>query len=447
MTLLSLQHLNILKESNMADLIKRSGYIIGWILCLIPAAILFVDPSINDYILNFPLYSPWDAWKLLGKITAVTGTIMFALNFVLAARFPFVEYMFSGLDKVYKAHHKWGAYAFILLLLHPFFLSLSYLETSASAVVMFYIDGLNRADYIMGELAFGVMFVVLMATFYAKQKYENWKDLHQWIGISMLLAAIHIYLINSTTTLNLPLRIYILIFVSIGIACWFYTTIFKKFNYRYYSYIVNNVSVKENVTFVDMKSVGRKLKHKGGQFGFFEFMSPELIGQTHPFSFTSKGDNNITIAVKKLGDYTNVIQLLLVGTKAKVEGPFGMFGDKINGKDMVWIGGGIGITPFISMAKNLSKNDSVKLWYCTKSPLESVFSEELKELTQKNQITIYSYYSDESGTISADKIFTKKTSVYWLCGPTGFMNCIESGLLRLGVPRQNIISEKFALDL
>ena len=89
---------------------------------------------------------------------------------------------------------------------------------------------------------------------------------------------------------------------------------------------------------------------------------PRFEGYKELFPFSVSNDPSqarVRISIKKSGDYTGEkVPLLKKGDKAIVMGPYGMFGERYlkHDRDMIWIAGGIGITPFLSMAKHESLN-------------------------------------------------------------------------------------------
>src|SRR6185436_3048157 len=82
----------------------------------------------------------------------------------------------------------------------------------------------------------------------------------------------------------------------------------------------------------------------------------EISNQFHPFSITSApAERTLRITVKAIGDYTNALRRLLdEGAEAIVEGPFGSFSNAgLPQPRQIWAAGGIGVTPFLSMARSL----------------------------------------------------------------------------------------------
>jgi predicted ferric reductase len=101
--------------------------------------------------------------------------------------------------------------------------------------------------------------------------------------------------------------------------------------------------------------------HAAGQFAFVTFDPKE---GTPPFTLASAWDastRRVLFISKGLVDYTNALpKTLAVGADATVEGPYGRFTFDDGQARQIWIGGGVGITPFIARMKQLAKTPGAK---------------------------------------------------------------------------------------
>ena len=101
--------------------------------------------------------------------------------------------------------------------------------------------------------------------------------------------------------------------------------------------------------------------HAAGQFAFVTFDRQE---GKHPFTIASAWDpetRSIMFITKALGDYTDFLpEKLEVGGDVTVEGPYGRFTFDDTKERQIWIGGGIGITPFIARMKQLAMTQGDK---------------------------------------------------------------------------------------
>ncbi len=167
-----------------------------------------------------------------------------------------------------------------------------------------------------------------------------------------------------------------------------------------------------------------------------------------------QGNGQVTFAIKALGDYTTRLQTELdAGRSVAVEGPYGCFDLQLGGKDeQVWIGAGIGVTPFIAWLQALQATPQhapkATLYYCVNNAQEALFAEQLQHLTANlPSITLHLHYSDQQGHLCAEQALqaqSAKTQV-WFCGPQGFADALQKGMQELGCPARNFHKEYFQM--
>ena len=129
-------------------------------------------------------------------------------------------------------------------------------------------------------------------------------------------------------------------------------------------------------------------------------------------------------------------------------------------KKLVWIAGGIGITPFRSMTKYMldkTEKRTVTLFYAASNPQEfvykKIFDKAAKEMGLK---TIYvitkkensdKSWKGEVGHITPEMLKKYvpdyKTRTYFLSRPSGMVNAYKTLLSKLSVPRRNIVTDYF----
>lgn len=440
----------------MSNIRKNSGWISIIGLSIFPALvwILMEPPG-----LRFGNFS--SASRSFGQLTALVGMSMFSLSLILSARLKFLEKYFYGLNKIYDCHHIIGGMAFILLMAHPLFLAAQYIPLSLKAAGLFLIPG-GDINIDFGILSLLALMILLIITFFAQNiKYEKWKLTHKFLGISFFLAGLHAFLIPSDISQNSILRAYILGLASIGIIAFIYRTVLGKFLVEKTPYKVIKTKIWNNNVFeIIMEPVWDKIDFKPGQFVFVSFENGEMSPEWHPFSITtSPAEKSLGLAIKILGDYTATLGKLKKGTKAEIEGPFGMFSHKnAEYKDQIWLAGGVGITPFLSMARGLvdenngiSENNNayrIDLYYSATNKNEAVFLNELLEIEGKTkQLRIFPFYSEEQGFITASFIKGKSGDIenkdIFISAPPKMIEAMRNQFIASGVKNKNIHSEEF----
>jgi len=208
---------------------------------------------------------------------------------------------------------------------------------------------------------------------------------------------------------------------------------------------------------VSLTIAGRGLERfraRPGQFFLWRFLSPGLWYTHHPFSLSEvpTGDT-FRITVKQLGDHTDRIAHLPVGTRVFAEGPFGAFTERVRRSDRaVLIAGGIGITPVRALMEQM-RGDLVVV-YRIVSDREIVFRDELDRIAADRGIRLRYVVGDHAsaqgrellsvGHLNALVPDITERDVY-LCGPPGMVESILDRLRAIGVPRRQLHVERFAL--
>lgn len=456
----------------------RVEHLLGWCitatLCLVPVFLwLHLHPlstisGFSSIMLN------------LGRVTGLVGLAMYALNLIYSTRLRFLEYLFGGLNRVYIAHHLLGGLALIFLSLHPLFLALRYLHTSLKqAALMLLPNGLfpihalwdtnhqfhglvlEQWAVFAGILAFWGMVGLLLVTFFVKIPYHVWLKTHKYLGLAFFLAGLHILFITSDTSTDTVMKVYILTLTALGLIAFTYRTLLRRLVVRSFSYRLDDVrQLGGNVLQLNLRPQNpqRRMPYHAGQFIFIRFTEKKygVSNEWHPFSISSATNADVLqITVKALGDYTNMLSHIAPGATAEVEGAYGHFSfTRFRNKNQIWIAGGIGITPFLSMGQSLPDDGyHVDLYYAVKSRSELIDFDKLTDahFIRHGNFNIFPYIGDEqSDHLSADYIEKQsgglKGKDVFICGPPPMMASLRQQLRSKGVPGARIHSEEFGMS-
>jgi vanillate O-demethylase ferredoxin subunit len=111
------------------------------------------------------------------------------------------------------------------------------------------------------------------------------------------------------------------------------------------------------------------------------------------------------------------------------------------------IGGGIGITPMLSMAAELhAAGRSFTLHYCARSRGQAAFVAQLESAPYAGQVCLH--FSDQQ-RLNLDAVLSDvppNTHVY-VCGPTRLMDAVNDGAKRQGYTAENVHQECFSAEV
>lgn len=418
------------------------GLIFSLLIVLITFFIWFV---VRQGTPTFGTYSSFT--HSFGQLFGLIGFALFSLSFLFMTRLKFFENLFLGLDKMYEFHHKLGIIAFILILFHPILLVVKFVPSNFKLAAKYLLPG-GAWSVNFGIIALGIMILLIVLTMFIYLKYNKWKFSHKFLGLAYVFTLFHMFLITTDISKYLALKIYMIILSVIGIIAFIYSIFIRPYISQY-NYELSNLELRNNIILLKMKPLEKKLKFKVGQFVFIKIKDKSFSKEQHPFSIISNPQEEcIILGIKQSGDYTSSLSNLNIGTKIKLEGPYGGFWNLKSHKDKLIIAGGIGITPFISMLANLKNSEMVDLYYCTSTKNEMIFLKELKTIIGNNKnIRLMEWNSDVKGRINFSiinkltKDLNKKDIL--MCGPASLTNSLYKEFKNNQIKLKNIYFENF----
>lgn len=173
--------------------------------------------------------------------------------------------------------------------------------------------------------------------------------------------------------------------------------------------------------------------------------------EKRPFTFTSlPDDDDLEFTIKTYSDHqgvTNEMLTLKPDEELILHDVFGAI--KYQGEG-VFIAGGAGVTPFISIFRDLQSKLEIgnnKLIFANRTKADIIHQDEFKDLLGKNFINIL---SDEEtagyahGQITEDFLqdhISDSTDNVYLCGPPPMMEAVEKQLSHMKIDEEQIIKE------
>lgn len=424
------------------------GWFITILIAITPVALWLVAAPV-------PWNTPKNVFENLGKLAGLAGMALFAWNVILSARLKIYNKLFMGLDNTYRAHHIIGSLAFILLLIHPVLITYRYFLSSPASAYEFIKPNLASPFRLIGSIALGLMMLLMIITLYINVKYEWFVMTQRLLGLVLFIGGVHAVFVGGSSLRGgvLSLTIYFGLLLALAALVYIYRSIFHGNFHKYIGYSIEKVKQRGNETYdLVLKPNSKSMEYKPGQFAFLKIEADGLLGQVHPFSMSSAAaDKNLTFGIKNLGDYTTELGKVTKPLKVMVDGPYGTFSNMIvKNKRQVWIAGGIGITPFLAMAKSLGSDQIVDLYYSVKTASEAVYLDDLQKIAKnKHNLNIIPFAADKQGFITAEYIFKTSKDLdnanFMICGPGSMMWALKTQLKSKGVARRNINTEEFSL--
>jgi ferredoxin-NADP reductase len=218
---------------------------------------------------------------------------------------------------------------------------------------------------------------------------------------------------------------------------------------KYKAEVISVVNPIDKIYTIELKSDSGAFKYRPGQFlhlALDEYDPSSGWPESRCYSMQTSPVNEfikITFSVK--GKFTTrMADELKQGKIIDLKLPYGDFFQQDHSKEnVVFIAGGTGITPFLSLFNDPSfiEYSSPKLYFGVREKGYNIYTEFLNlamEINPGLQIDIR--YQDKSGFLDLDQIFyeNKEDCTYFISGPQTMISVFKSRLISLGLTGGNV---------
>ena len=188
-------------------------------------------------------------------------------------------------------------------------------------------------------------------------------------------------------------------------------------------------------------------------------------GNTRTFTIASAPYEKSVMVATRIRDtaFKRVLRVMPVGTAVQMEGPAGdLTLHRDAARTAVFLSGGIGITPFRSIAFAAAKEHlphRIFLFYSNRRPEDAAFLAELQTLAKENpnykliasmtgMEKSHRPWHGETGMINKEMLarYLKDASspVYYIAGPPGMVKGLHMMINKSGVDERDIRTEEFS---
>lgn len=424
---------------------KKSIFLILAGLCLAVAAASWARTLVGGL--------PWSVYlQEAGGLFALLGFILLFFQYVLISRIKFIE-RGIGLDRLIGMHMRLGALILLTLTLHPLLIFISERIQGYSTPIGFV--------KIVGVIALLTIWVTAgSALIYGRinLRYESWKRIHRAGYIILPLAFFHSLFLGSTLQPGFLRGFWVVL--GLCYAAVLAARIHKHYAVKRDPLRVSHIKQETHDTW-SLDIEGDHPDYAPGQFMLLRLNIDGIISAPHPFTIASSPTRKgLSVSVKSVGDFTSRLSESVRLDQAFVDMPYGVFSfTNHDAKRYIFIAGGIGITPFLSMLrfmKDTKLNKEVILIWGNKTKKDIAFKAEIEsmasQMTSLKVVHVLSREKEwpgETGHIDAEKLkryvgdFTK--GEFFVCGPPRLMKGLEKALFALGVKKGRIHTERFSL--
>ncbi|MCW2838911.1 MAG: putative oxidoreductase [Aeromicrobium sp.] len=401
----------------------------------------------------------------LGRLLGLVASDLLLVQVLLMARLPFLERPF-GQDRLARQHRIVGFTSFDLMVAHIVLITWGY---AAGQITQFPATIWSLTTDYPGMLlaAAGTVCLVMVVvssikTARRRVRYESWHLIHLYAYLGVGLALPHQLWSGQEFMSSTGATIFwwsAWAATAVAVIVWRVAVPLWR-SARHGLRVSAVVAEAPGVTSVHLE--GRhldRLRVEAGQFFSWRFLDREGWTRAHPYSLSAAPDgSSLRVTIKALGDDSDRMPALAVGTRVMVEGPYGRLAPRARSRAKVaLIGAGVGVTPLRALADGLdyAPGDAVMLQRYTEHPL---FVRELQALTERRGLQLLwlpgRRRSPDSwlgqGVGSASDVDALKFWIpdladrdVYVCGPAVWAESVRRTALAAGLPPEQFHLEIF----
>lgn len=398
----------------------------------------------------------------IGSMLGLLGLGMLATQLIISGRHRWFAGN-VGQDNLLQFHRRTGIAAWLFILSHPVLLMIG--DRQFIAWLDPTEDWLRASGVIALVLA---VTALLISSLWRKElglQYETWRTLHASLSLFVVAGGLGHALMGKHHTDGLLTQALLIAVIAIPLLLLLETRLGRPYRLQKRPWkVVESEETRADSTDLILVADGHPgMNFKPGQFAWLTMGDSPFSIQQHPFSMASSSSNpgHLEFVIKEAGDFTQYLSTVKPGDKAFLEGPYGVFTmDPKAKRRAVFIIGGIGITPILSMIRSrLDQRNETPMWliYANKSEAEIIMRNTLEAFTEKLPLQVIHVLSEpsdewmgESGYVDGDLLdeFLPEDAEdidYFVCGPPPMMDLVEPELHKRGDNKRRIYSERFNL--
>ena len=397
-----------------------------------------------------------DAGDVLGMLSGYGVVVLVALM----ARLPPLEKRI-GADRLARWHAMGGRYVITVVTGHVVFIVWGYTVTAQEKVTSEVISLVTTVpDVLMATVSWLLLLGVAAFSIRAARRriaYETWYYAHLYTYLAIALAFSHQFALGPAFEGSYQARVaWSALYAVVGALLLWYRVLTPLRSAARHRFTVQSVR-PEAPGIVSVLISGRDFDHlraEPGQFFRWRFLTRGLWWQSHPYSLSAMPQPNLMrITVKARGDHSGSLAGLKPGTRIIAEGPYGAFTPMLTGRRVLFIAGGVGITPVRAMFAALPRRMSggITLLYRASHPRDVVFSRELNAIATDRQAALR-YLIGSREELGYDPLETENLQraipglhryEAYVCGPPGMTQTAVTALRAAGIPSRRIHRESF----
>lgn len=404
-----------------------------------------------------------------GRLTGLVSSALLLVQVFLMARVPLIEQAW-GQDQLARVHRLVGFTSFNLLLAHLVLITIGYAMESHVNVIAMTVDFvLNYPGMLLavaGTLALIMVVITSIKKARAKLRYESWHLLHLYAYLGAGLALPHQLWTGTDFKASTVATVFWWTLYAVAVLAVLIWRVALPL-WRSLRAPIRVVDVRQDGPTMTTVTVGGRgvaaLKPRSGQFFQWRFVDGPGWTRGNPYSLSAAPDGRtLRFTAEHLGDGSERLADLTVGTRVLLEGPYGRLHEGVRTRrKALLMASGIGITPLRALAEDmLGDPGDITIIHRVRHAAEAPLAHELRALAASRG---FRYIVVEGRRLRGRPSWLPSQAAHltdaqglreivpdiadhdaWLCGSAGWMDAARDALVECGIPAKNVHVEDFA---
>ena len=403
------------------------------------------------------------------QYSGVVAIAAMSIAMLLALRPGVLEKPLGGLDKMYRLHKWLGIAALAIGILHwwwaqgtKWMVGWGWLVKPSRgrgpAAEAGGIEGWLHAQRglaeSIGEWAFYATCILIVLALLKRFPYHLFARTHKWLALAFVALAWHSAVLARTAYWTQPIGWLLAALLAGGCVAAVLVLAGRVGTARTVDGRIETLTYYAPLRVLET-AILLAPGWRGHTTGQFAFVTSDRREGAHPYTIASAwnaDDRRIVFITKALGDHTaRLRERLQPGLAVTVEGPYGCFTFDDVQPRQIWIGAGIGITPFIARLKELARTPgttTIDLFHPT-ADVDPAALEHLRADAHAAGVQLHIVIDSQDGRLDGERIRAAvpgwRDASVWFCGPPAFGQALRRDFRAHGLPATRFHQELFEM--
>lgn len=387
---------------------------------------------------------------IVASVLGYIGATLLFLQVVLGTRHVF-SFFTDDTVLANKIHKYIGIYGTVLIFFHP----LTEMMWQENSYLWFFLPRFSNETET--HISFGRFALILLALLWVTSaivresiKWRPWKYVHLISFPIVFLVFVHTLELGSFFEDYLRVRVIWFIFFGLFIVSLLYRFLAWAAVTKNESRVLASRLQEESLLIL---TLALPSEMKLPRIGQHMYLQAKRFGSEHPFTVMDLDaeKREITFGMRTGGLFVNAAKEMSVGSVMYLDGPYGVFTKEgQNDEEKVIIAGGVGVTPFVRLARVHGKNAT--FLYANRKLSDALYHDELKTSVARYVDIVENYEGEKNGDVIVGRVDgallqsilgNKLIALpYFICGSPMFISIMKKTLTDLGVKKENIFYEE-----